>query len=144
MASTQNTVGDFFSSLRLYLETTNDCTLKSDCTLDQLCANLLPLSEEQMRRALRRTASLALGKGHSVHLHSWTSPEAVAAQLTLIATQRQADLNDPSVSFEELLSHAFATLGLAYLFLDGKHSFEVIVKNRPSPFFHPMEIPVLA
>lgn len=143
MASTQNTVGDFFSSLRLYLETTNRCTLQSDCTLDQLCANLLLLNEEQMRRALRRTANLALGKDHRIHLHSFTSPEQVAAQLTLIAKQRQEDLQDATISFEELLSYAFATLGLAYLFMDGKFSFEVIVKSRPTPFFNPMEIPVL-
>lgn len=144
MGNPQITVGEFFSSLHLYLETTNRCTLQSDSTMDQLRQNPLSLNCEQMRRALRRTANLALGKGHSVYLHSWTSPEAVAAQLTLIAQQRQADLNDPSVTFEELLSHAFATLGLGYLFIDANYSFEVIVKSRPTPFFNPMEIPVLA
>lgn len=144
MATLHNTAGEFFSSLRLYLETTNRCTIQSDSTMDQLCQNVLQLNSEQMRRTLRRTANLALGKGHNMHLHSWTSPEAVAAQLTLIAQQRQADLNDPSVTFEELLSHAFATLGLGYLFIDSNFSFEVIVKNRPTPFFNPMEVPVLA
>ncbi len=143
MGNPQSTAGAFFSSLKLYLETTNMCAIQNDATMDQLCQNPLPLNDEQMRRALRRTANLALGKGHKMGLHSFTSPEQVAAQLRLIATQRQVDLGDPTVTFEELLSHAFATLGLAYLFIDGKFSFEVIVMNRPSPFFNPMEIPVL-
>ena len=143
MGRTQITAGAFFTSLKLYLETENACTIQSDATMDQLCQNPLPLNDEQIRRALRRTATLALGKGHSMALHSWTKPESVMAQLTLIAKERQVAVAERAVTFNELISHAYATLGLAYLFIDGNYSFEVIVKNRPSPFFNPMEIPVL-
>ncbi len=125
------------------IEVTCNVTIAEDARLDGLCSDVNPLHSDRAKKALKKTARVALGKGHRIGLHSFTEAERVAAQVILVAKQRHADLHGKT-PLPELLSHGFAMLGLSYTYGSDDRTFGAIVKGTKSNFFCSTEIPVLA